>query len=56
MILRLWNLTWLRKTLRFSSSLLENPAGFPQIPQPHRRRAILGVHQNGAGSHRRLIL
>ena len=49
MILRLWNLTWLRKTLRVSSSLLENPTGFPQIPQPRRRRAILGVHQYGAG-------
>jgi len=49
-ITRLSNLTCLRKTLRVSSSHLENPAGFPQIPQPRRRPAILGVHQNGAGS------
>jgi len=49
-IRRLWNLTCLRKTLRVSSSHLENPAGFPQIPQPRLRRAILGVHQSGAGS------
>ena len=50
MITRLWNLTCLRKTLHVSSSHLENPSGFPQIPQPRRRQAILGVHQNGAGS------
>ena len=49
MIGRLWNLTCLRKTLRVSSSHLENPPGFPQIPQLRLRRAILGVHQNGAG-------
>ena len=48
MIRRLWNLTCLRKTLRVYSSHLENPPGFPQIPQP-RRRAILGVHQSEAG-------
>jgi len=46
---RLWNLTGLRKTLRVSSSPLENPPGFPQIPQLRRRRAILGVHHFGAG-------
>jgi len=46
---QLWNLTGLRKTLRVSSSPLENPLGFPQIPQLRRRRAILGVHLFGAG-------
>ena len=34
---RLWKMTCLRKTLRVSSRHLENPPGFPQLPQPRRR-------------------